>query len=56
MKKWYVMGVFKVAVDAESEKEACEYIDMVLKNMSTYADCVIDWHEVEASDVAEVEG
>lgn len=55
MKKWYVMGCFKVTVEAERKEEACEYIDQVLENMSTYTDSVIDWHEVEASDVAEVE-
>ena len=55
MKKWYVMGCFKVTVEAASEEEACEYIDQVLENMSDYTDSVIDWREVDASDVAEVE-
>ena len=56
MKKWYVMGCFKVTVEAENNEEACGYIDQVLENISTYTDSKIIWDEVSASDVAEVEG
>ena len=55
MKKWYVMGCFKVTVEAESKEEACGYIDQVLDNISTYTDGKIIWDELSASDVAEVE-
>ena len=54
--KWYVMGCFKVTVEAESKEEACGYIDQVLDNISTATDSKIGWMEVSASDVAEVEG
>ena len=55
MKKGYVMGCFKVTVEAESKEEASGYIDQVLENISTYTDSKIIWDEVSASDVAEVE-
>lgn len=56
MKNWYVMGCFKITIEAESKEEASGYIDQVLDNISTYTDSKIIWDELSASDVAEVEG